>query len=214
MCVSPEDLTRYVGTALTVGGALLVSPGATVRVVEESIAAFKRADDALWGRLTRRFPWLGARNVVGGAGMSSVSAMSGSAWGTVGWAWPSASVKARLDRLEERLSSVSAAQQKARHESSVELRDGLADLRTDLERQIGALQQRLDADEDMQEGLDARALVIVAWGALLGGLAPEIGKTWASAVIVCTVLVALSVWLGTSVVTAWRDYSRRRRASA
>lgn len=192
-----EDITRWIGVAITIVGALIVSPDATAdhagRWARWTVRAWRRLEGAV-RRIMRRprtvHLTLGGSIVASGGGTATMS-VTGTACGEA----PDRSVEGRLDRLEKRADVTDARLADASAQANADraaLQQGLGQVREEYRTGTAKLHARLDHSEAQALEVDAAALPVVALGVIVSGLSPDAHRLpvvlWAVALAMAVVL--------------------------
>ena len=174
-----EPITRWLGVTITLVGAFIVSPAATVALLgrwqRRTVRGVRRVEDAV-RKLVQR-----PRRITGQI-RSVLPAMEGSASGTFKWtgtavgATPDDSVEGRLHRLEQRATTAEARLAQVSSQADADraaFREESAKIAEDHRAGTAEVHARLDHSEAQAVELDAAALPVVALGVFVSGLAPD-----------------------------------------
>lgn len=173
-----EPITRWLGVAITLVGAFIVSPAATVALIgrwqRRTVRALRRAEDAarriVRRRRTIRITVQDTAHLSGG-GTATVFA-TGSASGQA----HDYSVEGRLHRLEQRATAAEARLAQVSSQADADraaLREELGKVAEEHRAGTAEVHARLDHTEAQAVELDAAALPVVALGVFVSGLAPD-----------------------------------------
>ena len=203
--MSPETLehvVRYAGLAVSLVGAFVVSPAATIDLVRRTTAAAVQAGQRAGRYLGMIKPK--ALTISVGSGIGLVSGV-GTVTGT-GTAWvPDETVDAKIERLRNRLDQTDALLAQTRVEANNDKQAAaqtLASARDALQKQHDQLTARVTANQQAVLATDRRALPVVGIGVLLSGLAPDLGTRS----LLAWSLIAIAVFLsGKAVLDARHD---------
>lgn len=179
------EITRLLGTVISIAGLFLASPAGTARLASSVVSGMSK--------LRRQHH----------PQVLPVAGRSGSASGTTGWvgvAHGSAaplSVAQRLDHLDTRVDNLDARVAEAAAQHATDIAKLSAELREAASASAAALEDlrsRLDAAEAEAAHVDARALPVILIGVVLGPLASALSSPlwlWALVTGGLTVLSAL-----------------------
>jgi hypothetical protein len=197
-----EAITRWVGVTITLVGAFIVSPAATVALLgrwqTRTVGAVRRVEDAV-----RRI--VGRPRTIQLAGrLVSASASLGAGTLTVtGTAVGDAlddSVEGRLDRLEQRAAAAEARLAEVIRQAAADrtaLREELGKVAEEQRAGTAELHARLDHAERQAVEVDAAALPVVALGVIVSGLSPDAHRLpvvlWALALAAAVALTVRGV---------------------
>jgi hypothetical protein len=209
-----EDLTRWLGMAITVVGALAVNPDATANAWHSFQGQVVRSWRPLRGFLARLIPCLRRNtNVLAGtaSGLASLNvAATGYARGVVGWG-PNATTAAKIAILDRRtLALDKELGELQRKVDTVEkrLRNALADAVAELRGEAVAIRETVEDLRRETVRLDASALPIIVVGFVLSGLAPDATRfqVWFWCLVVLGA-VAFTIWRARHIYRDWRRAS-------
>ena len=202
-----EFVTRAVGLVITVVGACVVSPSGFLLLVSDTKTFSKvhagRVRSWLSTRLPRLFPTqhveLSAADTVN-IGLSGEGVLT--ATGTVG---ATGTLEQRIKFLEDHLTLVNEELRKLGttvegNKQHAEQR--LIAVRQELQQALDALAERVSRSERAAVRTDARALPVVALGAVIIVLSPELGE---SPFIAWPVMASAVFITYRAVRAAWRD---------
>jgi hypothetical protein len=202
-----EGAIRTLGVLITVVGAFVVSPAGSKLLVADARTFSKVHTGRFHIWLSRWLPRLFRTQHV------ELSAVDGgtvslSAEGTLtatATVQATGSLEQRIKSLEDHLTLVNQELAKlratvAQNEQHAERR--LLAVRQELQKALDALGERVTQDKRTADQTDARALPVVALGAVLIGLSPELGKL----PFIAWIVMAFAVFITFRAVRgAWRD---------
>lgn len=202
-----EGATRTLGVAITVVGAFVVSPAGFQLLVADARTFSKVHSGRFRNWLSRRLPRLfRTQHVepsvvdVGTVSLSAEATLTATA--TI---QATGGLEQRVKSLEDHLTLVNQELAKLharadQNEQHAERR--LLDVRQELQKALDVLSERVTGDKRTAVQTDARALPVVALGALLIGLSPELGKL----PFIAWPVMAFAVFITFRAVRgAWRD---------
>jgi len=205
-----EDVTRWVGVAMAILGALLANPAATQHgagVVRQRLAATGRAASVVAARFIsafRRPATVNPRTVEGSAMMAGEASMV--ARGFVGWA-PDATADQKIEILSERTKALNkevgdlfALVSKTKDDLSTRLADEIGRLT----REASDIRAHVDDLQTEAVRTDATALPLIVVGVVLADLSSDADRVQLWAWLLFLLLsLALAGWSTVRLVRAW-----------
>jgi hypothetical protein len=202
-----EFVTRAVGLVIAVVGACVVSPAGFLLLVSDTKAFSKVRAARVRSWLSTRLPRLFSTQHVEVSAADSVNiGLSGegvlTATGTVA---ATGTLEQRIKFLEDHLTLVNEELRKLH--STVEgnkqhAEQRLIAVRQELQQALDALAERVSGSERAAVRTDARALPVVALGAVLIALSPELGKS----PLIAWPVMAIAVFITYRAAhAAWQD---------
>ncbi len=173
-----EAITRWVGVTITLVGAFIVSPAATVALLgrwqRRTVKAMRRVEDVV-RRIVRRprTIHLAVHDSVAVLGTASATL---TAHGMASGEAPDQSVEGRLDRLEQRAAAAEARLAEVTHQAAADrtaIREELGKVAEEQRAGTAEVHTRLDHAERQAVEVDAAALPVVALGVIVSGLSPD-----------------------------------------
>ncbi len=173
-----EAITRWIGVSITLVGAFIVSPAATVALIgrwqRRTVQAMRRVEDAVRRVIRRpRTIDLAVHDSVAVLGTASATL---TAHGMASGQAPDPSVEGRVDRLEKRADAMDAQVAEVTTRADADraaFREGLGQAREEQRAGTDRLHARLDQAERQAVEVDAAALPVVALGVLVSGSSPD-----------------------------------------
>ncbi len=212
--VGLDDIVRWVGLTIAVGGAFSLNPVATARWSHDTRVWLRDRGTWIHKQLARVLPFL--RRPASGTSLSVVGTAMSTAWGHVSHVTaplpPGATIEARIDALEKRalaleneIDALSGQLQRVERENSAKLAETAAAIRAEIRQ----LEASFESFADQTVNMDSRAMPVILFGLILTGLAPDAARIpnrwwWVAGVllVVIVVFVACTIW------RIWRDWRK------